>query len=47
VSGAGGSFEIRNADGSLPASDIDPSPTGPPVTAATTTSESSPATTGG
>lgn len=46
VSGAGGSFEIRNADGSLPASDIEPSPTGPPVTAATTSS-SAPATTAG
>lgn len=46
VSGAGGSFDIRNQDGTLPDSDIDPTPTGAPVTAATTTTSSStPATT--
>jgi copper transport protein len=46
VSGAGGSFEIRNADGSLPESDIDPTPEAPPVTSAATTT-AAPATTGG
>lgn len=37
VNSASSSFEIRNADGSLPESDIAPTPTGAPVTAATTT----------
>jgi copper transport protein len=46
VSGAGGSFEIRNADGSVPESDIAPTPTGAPVTSASTsTSSSAPGTT--
>jgi len=45
VSGAGGSFEIRNADGSVPDSDIGPTPTGAPVTSASTTTSSGPGTT--
>ena len=40
VSGAGGSFEIRNADGSVPDSDIAPTPTGAPVTSASTSTTS-------
>lgn len=45
VSGAGGSFEIRNADGSLPESDIGPPLTPPPVTAAPTTVDTATTTT--
>ncbi|MFV0309427.1 MAG: CopD family protein [Desertimonas sp.] len=37
VNSASSSFEIRNVDGSLPESEITPTPTGAPVTAATTT----------
>ena len=40
VPGASTSFDVRNADGSLPTSDIGSLPSAPAVTAATTTTTS-------